>query len=165
MKNKYWFMIIAACILLTAGIDELIHWKLFPCKSGQIIVTPGPEQKPVINTNSGLDNYYCGKTINIMGAMSGDTTFTVTAQNNCMFIHRDFEIKYICPSYNYHVVQLGYGPLYDIGTKTFRHSVDAMYLYSWKYFSLGVGALAVFDKTQLYNIGPRVALQFRIPAK
>jgi hypothetical protein len=165
MKTKYWLIICAACLLLGAGITELINWKYFPCETGTITATPGPEQKPIINTNSGLDNYYCGKTINIIGAMSGDNIFTVTAQNNCMFVHRDFEIKYICPSYNYHVVQLGYGPLYDIPSKQFRHSVDAMYFYSWKYFALGAGALAVFDKIQLYDIGPRVALQFRISSK
>jgi hypothetical protein len=164
MTNKTWGIIlgVVAVVLFAGGMAA--GYFAFRCETdGRVIIQTKYVQGPTVYIRDGSSKE-CGN-LEIDGDMIAGNKLHTTCGDKCKNTFRDFDMGIIAKQKNFHVLQLGYGPLYDIGTKQFRHSVDAMYLYSWKYFSLGAGALAVFDKTQLYDIGPRVALQFRIPSK
>lgn len=162
MTNKTWGILLAIGAILFFTVGMTAGYFAFRCTTdGKVVIEKKYLQGPTVYVNNPPAK--CGD-LNIDGCMTGNK-FRATCGDKCKSSFRDFDMGIITKQKNYHVIQAGYGPLYDINTNRIRHSVDATYLYSWPNVALGAGAFAVFDNKRLYDIGPRIIIQGRIPDK
>jgi len=164
---KWWHGLIVGLILggISAGIPVYYLSRCNVDPDGKIFVAdPGKTGPTEPNKPAEKINADCGN-IWIEGGMLAGNRFGVTAGDSYNHAERVFGLGIIAPPKRWHVIQLSYAPIFNLATKQFRHGVDAMYFYSWKHVAIGAGAGVIFDKTQLYDIGPKIGAQIRIDAK
>lgn len=165
---KWWHGLIIGLIMggIAAGVPVYFLFRCNVDPGGTVVITdPGktgptepnkPEDKP--------PTFDCGK-IWIEGGMLAGNRFGVTAGDAYNHAERVFGLGVVTPPKRWHIIQLSYAPVFNLDLKQFRHGIDAMYFYSWKHIAIGAGAGAVFDKTRLYDVGPKIGIQARIEAK
>jgi uncharacterized protein (UPF0333 family) len=156
-KVKLAFAIIIAVIVLAGS--NVATWYFSRCPKIVEVVAHEAEApvyyKPVeVVQSSGAG------VITIEGAMIKGNVFAVVARNNLMSVTRKFDIIIPKQVVRHYGLSLGYGVMYDIDSRAFRHNVDANYLYSFGRVFIGGGAAFQFDRDRLYQAGPRISAGF-----
>lgn len=165
---KWWHGLIIGLVLggIAAGVPIYFLARCSADPGGTVVITDPSKTGPT-EPNKPKDKppaFDCGK-IWIKGGMLAGNRFGVTAGDGYNHAERIFGLGVVTPPKHWHIIQLSYAPMYNLDLKQFRHGVDAMYFYSWEHVAIGAGAFAVFDKSQLYDIGPKIGVQARIEAK
>ena len=164
---KWWHGLIIGLILggIAAGVPVYFLSRCNAEPGGQVVVTDSGITGPTEPNKPGeKTNQECGQ-IWIEGGIIAGNRFGVTAGDGYNHAERVFGLGIITPPKRWHIIQLSYAPVFNLFSKQFRHGVDAMYFYSWEHIAIGAGAMAVFDKTQLYDIGPKIGIQARFGTK
>jgi len=163
---KWWIWLIIGFVAGGAAIGTPVYF-LSRCQidaGGQVVIVDAGKTGPTTNISPEKPSGKCGD-IQIDGAMLAGNAFGVVAGDECKHAERVFKLGIINPPRRWHIIQASYGPLFNVDTKKFRHSVDVMYYYSWERFAIGAGGTANFGREKLFDIGPRVGLQLRFNAK
>jgi len=160
MTNKTWGIILfISAVVFFAGGMTTVYFAFRSTTEGQVIIKTKYVQGPTVYIRDGSSRE-CGD-LEIDGNMIPGNKLHTTCGDKCKNTFRDFDMGIIAKQKNFHVIQLGYAPLYNIEAREFRHYIDAMYFYSWQHFALGGGVAAVFSRDKLYDIGPKIAAQVR----
>ena len=166
MKARYWIiiMIIVAVGALVCGY--FLGSRRGTDPGGTVVIADPGETSPTEPNKPGdkPPAFDCGN-IWIEGGMLAGNRFGVTAGDGYNHAERIFGLGVVTPPKHWHIIQLSYAPVFNLAAKQFRHNLDAMYFYSWEHVAVGAGVAAIFDKTQLCNIGPKIGIQARIEAK
>lgn len=157
MKTKWWLIIAAACLVVGFGLGMLAGYYAFKCDpAGDIIVVePGKPSPPKYYKPVDVAKQ-CGETIELLGRIEKNA-FQVLAWDDCKAVTQSWALG-IQRVPRHHVISVNYSLPYNIDSKMFRHSLDGNYYYSFGPVALGGGALAIFDRDRLYDIGPRVGI-------
>lgn len=165
---KWWHGLIIGLILggIAAGVPVYFLSRCNADPGGTVVIADPGKTGPTKPNKPGdkPPAFDCGK-IWIEGGMIAGNRFGVTAGDGYNHAERIFGLGVVTPPKHWHIIQLSYAPVFNLDLKQFRHGVDAMYFYSWEHVAIGAGAGAVFDKTRLYDIGPKIGVQARIEAK
>lgn len=158
IRMKWYFLVAAVCLAAGFGSGMIVGCHVFRCDPSipDIEIKPGKPGKPGY-TKPPPGNLACGPTINMKGAVSGKS-FNVLAWDDCKYVTQSWALKLSFPQKR-HTIAIGYGLPYNIDMKKFNHLVDGAYYYNLGPVGLGGGAVFIFDRDRLYDVGPRISIK------